>query len=120
MSPMEIRDKVVFAFPGNPISTFVSCAKYFTPWLQKSIGLDFINRNFAVLAQDIVFKPSMTYFLQVKIENENGVLKAYPYNGNGSGDLASLVKTDAFIELPAHETEFKKEAVFPIISYRYN
>ena len=118
MSPIEIRDKVVFAFPGNPISTFVSCAKYFTPWLQKSIGLEFINRNFAVLAEDIVFKPTMTYFLQVKIENENGVLKAYPYKGNGSGDLASLVKTAAFIELPSDQIEFKKGAVFPIIPYR--
>lgn len=112
------KSKIVFAFPGNPISTFASCVKYFTPWLQKSIGLDFINRNLAVLAEDMVFKPNMTYFLQVKTENKNGVLMAYPYKGNGSGDLASLVKTDAFMELPANQTEFKKGEVFSIIPYR--
>ena len=37
--------KTVFAFPGNPISTFVSCLKYFIPWFQKSIGLNYTNQN---------------------------------------------------------------------------
>lgn len=112
------RDTVVFAFPGNPISTFVSCLKYFVPWFQKSMGLDFKNRNFAVLSEDVIFKPTMTYFLQVKLENKDGMLLAKPFRGNGSGDLASLVETDAFIELPADKTEFKKGEVFPIINYR--
>ena len=112
------KSKIVFAFPGNPISTFASCVKYFTPWLQKSLGLDFINRNLALLGEDIVFKPTMTYFLQVKLENRNGVLMAYPYIGNGSGDLASLVKTDALMELPADQTKFKKGDIFPILRYR--
>ena len=112
------RSTVVFAFPGNPISTFVSCLKYFVSWFQKSMGLDFNNRNFAVLSEDVVFKPTMTYFLQVKLENVNGQIIAIPFTGNGSGDLASLVETDAFIELPANQTEFKKGTVFPCLIYR--
>lgn len=110
--------KTVFAFPGNPISTFVSCVKYFFPWMQKSLQVDFENPNFAKLSEDVTFNPSMTYFMQVKLENRKGEIWATPYRGNGSGDLASLVQTDAFIELNADKTEFKKGAVFPILKYR--
>ncbi|WP_231961651.1 molybdopterin molybdotransferase MoeA [Urechidicola croceus] len=111
-------DKSIFAFPGNPISTFVNCIKYFYPWFQKSVGLESDNKEFAVLAEDITFKPQMTYFLQVKLENKNGTLLAIPVHGNGSGDLANLVKVDAFLELPADKTEFKKGDIFPILRYR--
>ena len=112
------NDKIVFAFPGNPISTFVSCLKYFVPWYQKSMKLDFENRTFALLGEDVIFKPSLTYFLQVKLEKRNGDLVAVPIRGNGSGDLANLVEADAFIELPNDRVEFKKDEVFPIIEYR--
>jgi molybdopterin molybdotransferase len=43
---------------------------------------------------------------------------AYPIKGNGSGDLASLVNTDAFIQLSSDKIEFKKGEVFPILKYR--
>ena len=110
--------KTVFAFPGNPISTFVSCVKYFYPWFQKSIGLNYTNQNYAVLAEDVIFKPELVYFLHVRLENKKGTIYAHPINGNGSGDLASLIESDAFIELPAETKEFKKGSVFPIIEYR--
>jgi len=112
------KNTIVFAFPGNPISTFVSCIKYFYPWFQKSVGLDYENKNVAVLANDVTFKPDLVYFLHVKLENKNGVLYAHPIGGNGSGDLASLVEADAFIELPTGRNEFKKGEVFPFIKYR--
>ncbi|PCI02356.1 MAG: molybdopterin molybdenumtransferase MoeA [Flavobacteriaceae bacterium] len=108
----------VFAFPGNPVSTYASCLKYFTPWFQKSMGLPSENSMKAVLGADLIFKPSMTYFLQVALRNEEGMLVAYPQKGNGSGDLVNLVKSDAFMELPAGRTEFKKGDVYPVILYR--
>ncbi len=111
------NNTVVFAFPGNPISTFVGCMKYFYPWYQKSIGLE-EQQNFAILATDFTFKPSLTYFLQVKLENNNGQLVAHPNAGKGSGDLANIVLTDGFLELPADRTEFNKGEVFPILKYR--
>ena len=107
----------VFGFPGNPISTFVNCLAYFYPWYYKSVGME-INQETAVLGEDVSFKPSLTYFLQVKLESEKGKLIAFPITGNGSGDLASLVNTDAFIQLPNDKMEFKKGDVFPIIKYR--
>jgi len=114
----ECKSTVVFAFPGNPVSTFVSCMKYFYPWYKKSVGIPFENKNFAVLAKDFNFKPDLTYFLQVKIENNQGTLEAIPIAGHGSGDLANLVDNDAFIELPTGKQLFKKGEVFPLIPYR--
>jgi molybdopterin molybdotransferase len=107
----------VFGFPGNPISTFVNCLAYFYPWYYKSVGLE-IKEETAVIGEDVSFKPNLVYFLQVKLESKNGNLIAFPIKGNGSGDLASLVKTDAFIQLPNDKIEFKSGEVFPIIRYR--
>jgi len=110
--------KNIFAFPGNPVSTFVGCLKYFYPWYKKSMGIDCKNQHKAILAEDFVFKPELTYFLQVITENKNGMLYATPVVGNGSGDLANLAETDAFIELPDHRNEFKEGEVFPLIEFR--
>jgi molybdopterin molybdotransferase len=111
------KKTIVFGFPGNPISTFVNCLAYFYSWYYKALGIE-VKEETAILAEDINFKPNLTYFLQVKLENKKGQLMAYPITGNGSGDLASLVNTDAFIQLPADKIEFKKGEVFPILGYR--
>jgi molybdopterin molybdotransferase len=110
--------KVVFAFPGNPVSTFVSCLKYFTPWYQKSVGLNVDTQQKAILSEDFYFKPNLTYFLQVKLHQNNGILYASPAAGKGSGDLANLVDADAFLELPDDRSNFEKGELFPIIIYR--
>jgi len=111
-------NKTVFAFPGNPVSTFVSCLKYFYPWHQKSMGLNSENKQQAILAEDYFFKPELTYFLQVKLSQEKGQLLATPITGKGSGDLANLVESDAFLELPDDRTNFTKGEVFPLITFR--
>ena len=110
--------KTVFAFPGNPVSTFVSCLKYFYPWYYKSVGLNFENKQQAILTSEFNFKSQLTYFLQVKLHQEDGKLYATPIAGKGSGDLANLVDSDAFLELPDDKTNFTKGEVFPLITYR--
>ncbi|GGG94279.1 molybdopterin molybdenumtransferase MoeA [Polaribacter pacificus] len=113
----QTKNSSVFAFPGNPISTFVNCLAYFYPWYFKSIGVELQEEN-AILSEDVSFKPNLAYFLQVQLSYRYGHLIASPITGNGSGDLASLVKADAFIQLPANQNEFKKGEVFKIIRYR--
>jgi len=114
----EENKTVVFAFPGNPISTYVNCLAYFYPWYYKSLTVEKVETT-AVLAEDINFKPNLTYFLQVVLKPENGILKAYPVKGNGSGDLASLTLADGFIVLPkTEEVLFKKGNVFPVLTYK--
>ncbi|WP_339884014.1 molybdopterin molybdotransferase MoeA [Polaribacter vadi] len=107
----------LFAFPGNPISTFVNCLAYFYPWYYKSVNLK-VEQETAILAENVSFKPDLVCFLQVKLSTKNGNLIATPIQGNGSGDLASLVHTDAFIQLPNDKSEFKSGEVYPIIRYK--
>ena len=110
-------NKSVFAFPGNPISTYVNCSAYFYPWFAKSVGLE-LKEETVILGEDVSFKPELTYFLQVKIEIKYGHLVAFPIKGNGSGDLASLVQADGFIQLPKEQVAFKKGETYSVIRYR--
>lgn len=108
----------VFAFPGNPVSTYVNCLVYFYSWFFKSNGVEAFEET-AILTEDVAFKPNLTYFLQVKLSDKSGHLLATPVKGNGSGDLASLADADAFIRLPkTEETTFKQGDNFPVIRYR--
>ncbi|MDA0196166.1 MAG: molybdopterin molybdotransferase MoeA [Bacteroidetes bacterium] len=111
--------KIVFAFPGNPVSTFLCYYRYFIPWLQKTLGQP-TTTNYAALWNDFLVKPNLTYFLQVKIisDPKTAQLIALPMEGHGSGDHANLLDSDAFIELPEERSEFKKGEVFRIIKFK--
>lgn len=116
---MNPEHKPVFAFPGNPVSAFMCMHRYFIPWLRVSLGIENNSPMYAVLAEDYSFKPQLQYFLQVTISNgEDGRLVATPHEGNGSGDFVNLLHTDAFMELPEEQTNFKKGEVYRIWPYR--
>jgi molybdopterin molybdotransferase len=106
---------VVFAFPGNPVATFMCTQRYFIPWLNASLGLASKQPVYAVLDVDFLFQPELEYYLQVKlIFNGQGQLLATPVEGNGSGDFANLADTDAFMELPLEKNEFRKGEVYKV------
>ncbi len=108
---------LVFAFPGNPVSTFLCFQKYFKPWLNKCRGL-VVPEQFARLADDFNFKPQLTYFLSVKVVNRQGVLSAEPLPGGGSGDLANLTRVDGFLELPEDKDHFVAGESYPYVPFR--
>ncbi len=111
-------DKTVFALPGNPVSTFMCFYRYIKPWLIKSLGAS-VPLEYALLKNDFEFAGGdLAYFLQVHLKNENGKLWAQPLPGGGSGDFANLKAVDGFMELPAGQSSFKKESVFPIYRFR--
>jgi molybdopterin molybdotransferase len=110
---------VVFAFPGNPVATFMCMYRYFLPWLQATLGLDAKQAVYAVLNKDFHFHPELKYMLQVKLQlTQQGRLTASPIEGNGSGDFANLADTDAFMELPLEKNEFKKGEIYRIYSFK--
>ena len=110
--------KVVFALPGNPVSSFVCTYSYISYWLIKSLGIP-LEPTFVELQSDLHFKPDLVYFLQAKLESlPNGKLAATPIKGNGSGDFANLVNADGFLILPQGKSEFKRGEVFEFIRYR--
>jgi molybdopterin molybdotransferase len=93
--------------------------QYFKVWLEESIRSEKTPQPKAVLNGDVIFKPDLTYYLEVKLDyNKEGLLLANPVKGNGSGDLANLVDADAFIILPRGRDEFKRGEVHPLLIYR--
>jgi molybdopterin molybdotransferase len=109
---------VVFAFPGNPVATFMCLHKYFLGWLNTTLGLPEQLPVYAVLDKDFSFQPALQYFLQVKLQSSpQGQLIASPIEGNGSGDFANLADTDAFLELPLERSDFKRGEVFRVLKF---
>jgi molybdopterin molybdotransferase len=104
---------LVFAFPGNPVSAFMCLHRYFVPWLQSSLDIP-PSSTCAILNDDVNFDPPLQYFMQVKIRNDNGQLLATPVDGKGSGDFANLLEADAFMELPAEKSTFRKGEAYKV------
>ena len=106
---------LVFAFPGNPVATFMCVHRYFLPWLHMVMGVKAKPPEYAVLSTFYSFQLPLKCFLQVKLYgNEHCQLMAIPVEGNGSGDFANLAEADAFMELPIQSREFKKGQVFRV------
>jgi molybdopterin molybdotransferase len=107
--------KTVFALPGNPVSTFVCVRRYFIPWLRQNIGLEAIHCSYAKLKEEIIFKPNLAYFLQVKVTtDEHATQWATPVRGNGSGDFVNLSHANGFIELPSDKVVFAQGDTYRI------
>jgi len=112
---------VVFALPGNPVSTFVNYYRYARPWL-RAIQLPAPATEpmaYAVLATDVTFRPRITHFLLVSLEStSDGRVLAHPERAHGSGDLASLLPSDGFLELPPELDFFPAGTVLPVWRFR--
>ncbi|QOI97654.1 MAG: molybdopterin molybdotransferase MoeA [Flammeovirgaceae bacterium] len=109
--------KVVFALPGNPVSTYVCFYRYILPWMMQQMGV-VLKPEQAILAEDVMFTPPLTYFLQVSTFFKEGKRMARPVPGGGSGDFVNLKDVDGFMELPAGKSEFKTGEYFPYIGFR--
>ncbi|WP_304231854.1 molybdopterin molybdotransferase MoeA [Jiulongibacter sediminis] len=101
-------EKVVFALPGNPVSAFMCAVRYVKPWLEACFGLQ-PKAEHAQLGVEVTFVPKLSYFMQVQLVNDKGVLKALPNEGHGSGDLANLSDADAFLEMDLREGSLYNE-----------
>lgn len=97
----------VFAFPGNPVATFLCTYRYLLPWLASCFKIISPAPVFAKLKEHVSFAPAMQFFIPVKLApNQAGELYADKVDNNNSGDFSGLVDADAFIELPAEEMDF--------------
>jgi molybdopterin molybdotransferase len=87
--------KVVFAFPGNPISTLTCFWVYFLPW---------VSGDFPEYAEkEIKFLPKPSAELDQWIPVENGETVAH----NGSGDLINWSKADGLVWQKAGQKDTK-------------
>lgn len=108
----ESTKTTIFGFPGNPTSTFANFNVYFIPWLKSCWGLP-IEEIQAVLVETFENTIPLTCFVRAKAFLENGNMKVRIINGNGSGDLTSLVHANGFIKMaPKAKAEMNEKVVF--------
>lgn len=95
------RGALVFALPGNPVSTLVCLSRYVVPALFNAMGATLIPPERVALAEDFEVRVPLAVFLPVQIQfDAQARACAIPRKTNGSGDFTSLACTSGFIELP--------------------
>ncbi len=112
------ENKLVFALPGNPVSTLVCAFRYVFPQLKKALGVNNVQEC-ATLTKKVSGLAKLAYFCPVKITSEaQGKLTAMPLVTGGSGDFAGLADSDGFVELPAGSKEFSRGHCAPIYRWK--
>ncbi len=107
------NNTTVFAFPGNPGSTFANYHVYFLPWLAMSYGKQghwpsvFLESSFENTTP-------LTRFIRATTYLKDGRLYAKLVNINGSGDLTSLVETNGFLVLEPNK-RYEGGAMVPLV-----
>ena len=102
-------EKLVFGFPGNPVSTFVCYHYYFLSWLNGGV-----REEYAILKEKIEFRPELTLFQPVKITGDCSVT---PIRLNGSGDLVGLSLADGMLVLPQGKSIFEEGENYRLIRF---
>jgi molybdopterin molybdotransferase len=101
------KDRMVFALPGNPVSTLVCLHRYVLPAISLAMGATPRPPRQVRLAEAITSGSKLTCFLPVTLTSDSdGQLLGVPRQTNTSGDFASLAGTDGFVELAAENSEF--------------
>ncbi|MEO1574082.1 MAG: molybdopterin molybdotransferase MoeA [Pseudomonadota bacterium] len=100
--------QLVFALPGNPVSALTCLRRYVLSTLRQLSGEAHPPpASFAVLDDDVSFKPSLTWLAAAcRVESADGTRRVRVRRVNTSGDFTGLVGTHGIVELPANVTEF--------------
>lgn len=112
-----IENKMIFGFPGNPVSTFVCYHLYGKHWLQKCLYGE-RKKLSAKLLQPVSALASLCYHLLVKLTYADGICGANPIFSSTSGDIQALTKADGIISLPAGKRNFETGEVFEVVLCR--
>ncbi|HEY4484913.1 MAG TPA: molybdopterin molybdotransferase MoeA, partial [Nitrospiria bacterium] len=98
-----LREKPVFALPGNPVSAMVTFELFVRPLLKRMQGLTRIYRAVieAVLAESYSKPAGKTHFLRAVLEKHGGRYSARPVKNQSSGRLTSMAEADGLMIAPA-------------------
>ncbi|MBI3602760.1 MAG: molybdopterin molybdotransferase MoeA [Candidatus Omnitrophica bacterium] len=103
--------KIVFALPGNPVSTQICAYRYVIPFLKKAAGFKFIQEFVAFPLKPLT--EDLTLFLPVRVHEKDGARYAEVASIGGSGDFAALAQADGFIEYDQYQKSLR-----PYFSWR--
>ncbi|MEY4933551.1 MAG: hypothetical protein RLZZ403_1871 [Pseudomonadota bacterium] len=110
--------KAVYALPGNPVSTLVSCIRYVVPGLEASLGKARTAPLQVVLGSDASVSADLSLFLPVTLAQDgSGRQVATPKPTRGSGDFVSLTATDGFVELVPGPRAAQAGALVPFYAW---
>jgi molybdopterin molybdotransferase len=89
----------VVGLPGNPVSTFTSFAIFVAPVVRRMMGHGRVENLEvrAILGGRLKRRPGRTTYHLARLEGRDGTLVARPVPTMGSGDVVSLVRSNAFI-----------------------
>ncbi len=102
---------MVFALPGNPVSSLVGALAYVGPFLRQSLGLE-PSEERARLTDAVTFLPDLTLFKSVRLDRSGGGQRVSALPAGGSGDLVSLLYATGFLVLPRGRDTFPANEPF--------
>ena len=111
------RHKYFFGLPGNPVSTMVTFELFAKPMLQALAGiapqpLTFLH---AKLGKRVHTKTGLTRFLPARItgELEGAEVELTPWQG--SGDIASVARSNCFLVIPPDREHMEAGEWVPVL-----
>ena len=115
---VDIKQKVIFGLPGNPISS-AACFRFFVyPYIQNILNL---SSEKPMLKNNFKKNKNLTRFIKSKIyTTKNGKVEIELLPGQESFRINSFVKSNIWAVLPSGQSKFKKgqiiDCFFPNIS----
>ena len=113
----KIGEKIIFGFPGNPVSTFVCYHLYCKRWLYNCIQNN-LNVSTGILKEEILGSPQLSIHYLGKLHHENGVRIITPIPTSSSGDIPALLSADCIFTIPAGTPNYKTGDVVEILLCR--
>lgn len=104
----------VFAFPGNPVSAFLSFELLARPFIYKLMGHEYRQRTYPLYAGKRFLRRSGERRAFIPVQIENG--KVFPVEFHGSAHINALCSVDGFVSLPEGVLEIKKGEMVDFIS----
>ncbi len=114
----EIGNALVFALPGNPVSTIATFLAFVQPALSALQGATTVGarRWKARLAAPVTKRHDRLEFLRARIESrDDGALWATPLRKQGSGMLRGVAEADALIVIPESSHELAAGEVVEVL-----
>ncbi|HEV7491973.1 MAG TPA: gephyrin-like molybdotransferase Glp [Rhodanobacteraceae bacterium] len=113
----EIGKALVFALPGNPVSSLATFLTLVKPGLMAMQGADETRRRwYARLRRPIRKKHDRTEFLRARVEcGEDGQLHVSPVEQQGSGMLRGVAEANCFIVFAEGVHELAERDIVEVI-----
>ena len=108
--PASDARTLVFALPGNPVSTMVTYLQFVRPALRTMTGglqASQPLRLVAKLEQDVIKRDGKRHFARGFLRNEKGQLFVRLTGSQSSGVLTSLVEANCLVIIPEELAEIK-------------